>query len=136
MGTASTKSRQPWPIWLLVLAWICANCPGHVIYSGLTWLDHARTFSHHNRLKLEVASLLTRTEIPALPEHVAPAIPTDRKPPAPTVESARRVELAFEPELRVAPAAMRVFRWRPEPQAPLVSVAFPPPHDPPRSARS
>ena len=136
MGTASTNSRNPWPIWLLLLAWICANCPGHVIYAGLTWLDHARTFSHHNRLKLEVARLLTKTEIPDLPEHVAPTIPSKKKPPAPTVEAARRVELAFEPELRVAPADVEVFRWLPDPPAQLVSVAFPPPHDPPRSVRS
>jgi len=51
-------SASPWPFWLLIAAWVCANAPQAALYAGLAWLAEARSFSHQQRLTVEVAYLL------------------------------------------------------------------------------
>ena len=46
---------------MLVVAWLCANSPQEMTLRLATWTKDARTFSHQERLKAEVAALLSRT---------------------------------------------------------------------------
>jgi len=81
-------SASPWPFWLLIAAWVCANAPQAALYAGLAWLAEARSFTHQQRLTVEVAYLLggdatrtaeaakvaaTRTDAPAKAPTAVPA---------------------------------------------------------------
>jgi hypothetical protein len=48
-----------WPFWLLVAAWCFANCSQQVSIDLMVWVSHGRHFSHQERLKMDVAALLS-----------------------------------------------------------------------------
>jgi hypothetical protein len=122
------------PLWLLIAAWICANTPHVAILTIAAWLAQAQTFSHQQRLSLEVACLLTGQPQPAgtfaSARHRAASLPA---PVIATDAFSKRFDLAVEiarpdfgPTLsREAFPAMRF----PVPEP----VSFRPPHEPPRT---
>ena len=93
-------SASPWPFWLLIAAWVCANAPQAALYAGLTWLAEARSFSHQQRLTAEVAYLLGGDA--ARPDRTATvaAARTDAPAKAPTAVPAdavlKKIVLALE----------------------------------------
>ncbi len=52
------SSPRRWPFWLLFAAWFCANSPQAAVLAALNWMEHARHFTHQQRLEREVAQLL------------------------------------------------------------------------------
>jgi len=72
-----------WPFWLLVAAWICANCPQPGLYAVVAWLAEARTFSHQQRLTAQVAVLLGSDQAAAKPQPVVAAADSSAPPAAP-----------------------------------------------------
>lgn len=94
----------PWPIWLLVFAWFCANCPQTLICTTIVWLGEARSFSHQQRLKSDLAHLLSGEKSHSLLSHVStlPAAPV--KSSLPPLPSLKKIDLAAEAILgRLAP---------------------------------
>jgi hypothetical protein len=63
--SANRSSRcanaSSWPIWLLFAAWFCANSPQSVTYDLILWTRDARHFTHQERLKADVAAMLSGT---------------------------------------------------------------------------
>lgn len=116
---------------MLIAAWICANTPQVALFAVLTWMAEARSFTHQERLSLEVACLLTgqpeaRTVNTAaeLPESV-PVLPTDI--------FAKKLDLALEQASEILPLALRLDPQAPEFFSPPDSLRAAPPHEPPRS---
>jgi hypothetical protein len=66
-----------WPFWLLIAAWFCANSPQAATYSLIVWAKGSQHFSHQERLKEDVARLLTGKEASSAPwiAGSAPALP-------------------------------------------------------------
>jgi hypothetical protein len=101
MRSHSRKSPAPtWPFGLLLLAWVCANCPPVASYAAIEWIGEGRSFSHQQRLTSEVARLLGTevaeevassfsTTVPESPT----ALPKPTTPPDPTV---KKIDLAVE----------------------------------------
>lgn len=93
-------SASPWPFWLLIAAWGCANAPQAALYAGLAWLAEARSFTHQQRLTVEVAYLLGGDA--ARPERAGAiaATRTAATPKAPTAVPAdavlKKIVLALE----------------------------------------
>lgn len=117
---------------MLIAAWVCANTPQIAIIGLVVWIGEARTFSHQERLSLQVARLLTgerdTTTVKAaqsLPAHSPlPVIPTDI--------FAKKLDLALEQTSEVLPRALRLHARVAE-QFPLPgSFRAAPPHEPPR----
>lgn len=140
----NTPATRQWPFWLLLAAWVCANSPQVAVFTALTWLAEARSFSHQGDLTRQVAQLLggeattsrvgealARLEMPATEQGDAAAKAPLR---APTVVVLKKVDLAAEWDARVMPpGAGVVFRWDSENRfGDARRVA--PPHGPPRSA--
>ena len=86
MTPLNRKNIPPaWPFWLLIVAWFCANSPQSATFAVLAWAGEARSFSHQQRLSLDLARLLvgegkavvvdSAEESPSPP--LAPAIPTE-----------------------------------------------------------
>jgi hypothetical protein len=76
-------SAPLWPFWLLVAAWICANCPQPGLYAVVSWFAEARTFSHQQRLTVQVAVLLGSDQAAAKPPPVVAAADSVAPPAAP-----------------------------------------------------
>jgi hypothetical protein len=122
-----------WPIWLLVAAWFCANCPPTLICAGLIWLGEGRSFTHQQRLKSEVAHLLVGEKTHSLLSHV-PSFPVaPEKSAPPPLPALKKIELAAEETL---------FWIAPRLPAPVhagsalhaaSALRAPPPHGPPRA---
>jgi hypothetical protein len=53
-----------WPIWLLFAAWFCVNSPQSLTYNVIVWTRGAQHFSHQERLKADVASILAGRKMP------------------------------------------------------------------------
>jgi hypothetical protein len=74
-----------WPFWLLIAAWFCANSPQAATYSLIVWAKGSQHFSHQERLKEDVARLLTGEKAlpgagiagPAPARPFAPQVPID-----------------------------------------------------------
>ena len=56
---AKRANASSWPIWLLFAAWFCANSPQSVTYDLIQWTRDARHFTHQERLKADVAAMLS-----------------------------------------------------------------------------
>lgn len=127
------STPSPWPYWLLLLAWVCANSPQSASYAAIAWLGEARSFSHQQRLSADVARLLTGEELP--PAEIAHAEkPLAEKPAVPAMPAVTKIELATEssvhsliPDLPVSLLAQRVRLLE-------SALRAPPPHGPPRVA--
>lgn len=123
----------PWPVWLLVLAWFCANCPQTLICTTIVWLGEARSFTHQQRLVSEVAHLLVGEKPHSLLSHLSVLPPAPAKSPLPPPPALKKIELAAEDTLLwVAPTSAAPLR---APEAPPVASALraPPLHGPPRA---
>jgi hypothetical protein len=131
-------SASPWPFWLLIAAWVCANAPQAALYAGLAWLAEARSFSHQQRLTVEVAYLLGGDA--ARPERTGAiaATRTAATPKAPTAVPAdavlKRLPLYLEQTADVLPPALGAGRPREIARAAPDTLRAPPPHGPPRAA--
>lgn len=121
------------PILLLCAAWACANCPSFVTVATLTWLAEARSFSHQQRLSLEVASLLTGQKTPGL---IAKARETHKSMPKPalppTTSSTKKVELALESSMDLPALTPRGEFRRLKDFGMPEAARRAPPHEPPR----
>ena len=124
----------PWPLWLLVLAWFCANSPQTLICTAVVWLGEARSFSHQQRLASEVAHLLVGEKPHSLLAHVHSIPPAPAKPTLPALPTLKKVELAAEDTVRwfapLTPSKLRVH----VPQHAQSALRAPPLHGPPRAA--
>ena len=124
----------PWPLWLLVLAWFCANSPQTLICTAVVWLGEARSFSHQQRLASEVAHLLVGEKPHSLLAHVHSIPPAPAKPTLPALPTLKKVELAAEDTVRwfapLPPSKLRLH----VPQHAASVLRAPPLHGPPRAA--
>ncbi len=124
----------PWPLWLLVLAWFCANSPQTLICTAVVWLGEARSFSHQQRLASEVAHLLVGEKPHSLLAHVRSIPPAPAKPTLPALPTLKKVELAAEDTVRwfapLPPSKLRLH----VPQHAASVLRAPPLHGPPRAA--
>lgn len=85
MRRSSSLTSPRWPFWLLIAAWVCANSPQAATYAVLTWLADARSFTHQQRLTVDVAWLLSGEKAPeriaaadtATAAKLPPAVPAD-----------------------------------------------------------
>jgi hypothetical protein len=135
MRRSSRKvTSASWPFWLLLLAWFCANSPPLATYAVLTWLSEARSFSHQQRIKADVARLLAGEDKPSSLARFQETQVPPSKPAIPTADVLKKSELAFEETAdAVAPPARpnifvaRTDRWK------SLSRAQPP-QEPPRAA--
>lgn len=125
-----------WPVWLLVFAWLCANCPPELSGSFAHWAGDARTFSHQERLREEVSLVLSGKSIAPSAPAVA-AKPTPSRPAVPPVvgEGALK-KIHFYPALsvRMLPPAARDFRRGPTDNLLPDPFRTEPPVPPPRRA--
>lgn len=141
----TTPANRQWPFWVLLAAWVCANSPQVAVYTALTWLAEARSFSHQGDLTRQVAQLLGGEEATsrageamARMEMTEKAKGEDAKGNAPlrapTVVVLKKVDLAAEVAARVVPPEARgIFGWESENTFGVVRQVAPP-HGPPRSA--
>lgn len=117
---------------MLIAAWVCANTPQVALFALLAWMGAARSFTHQERLSLEVACLLTGqresstvASAPKSPDPAAlPVIPTDI--------FAKKLDLALEPTSEIQLLALRLGARAMEPFSPPDSFRATPPHEPPR----
>lgn len=82
-----------WPFWLLAAAWFCANTPQRLTYEWAVWMANGRHFSHQERLKADVAALLTGTKtnpLVALAKSGPVRLPVA---PVPTDNSFKKIDL-------------------------------------------
>jgi hypothetical protein len=117
---------------VLVLAWVCANCPPTLICTAVVWLGEARSFTHQQRLTSEVAHLLVGEKPHSLLAHV-PSLPlAPAKSALPPPPALKKIELAAEDTLSwIAPPAPDPLSAPSDLDA-ASALRAPPPHDPPR----
>lgn len=130
-----TSAVRQWPFWLLIAAWVCANCPQLAVTVTLAWAGEARHFSHQSRLHAEVARLLTHNATPPSSALVAETAPTEPFRPLISAEALlKKPPLAVEPTVIWLGPLSRASRLQTAecdlPEAPRP----PPPHEPPRVA--
>jgi hypothetical protein len=91
-----------WRFCLLIGAWFCANAPQSLVMNLGVWCAGARHFSHQERLKAEVACLLSgNKKADAIRAAVAlPAMPNP--PPMPEGAVLKRLDLNAESAVYVA----------------------------------
>jgi hypothetical protein len=134
--TSRRRQRQSvqWPFWLLLLAWVCANSPQAAVVAVLTWMDHARQFSHQQRLTAEVAFLLVGEKLPAT-ETVASS-QSPKKSPAPALPPGaviKKIEFAVHRTSELLPPSARALTHAVTESALHDTLRAPPPHEPPRA---
>jgi hypothetical protein len=121
---------------MLMVAWLCANSPQEMTLRFVTWTKDARSFSHQDRLKAEVAALLSgqKSETPQLA--TTPAAP--RPAAAPIVVETVLKKIDFHPafSLRIFPPTAQSWRQGEKPGQKLASIRIEPPVPPPRTGLS
>lgn len=137
---ARPSSTRKWPFWLLLAAWLCANSPQAAVFTVLTWLAEAPSFSHQERLAADVARLLGGAA-PSRPiaEAVARAqeqVPATPLPQVPADAVLKKIELSLEKTTDVLPAALRADRHREIAWLCPAPRRGAPPHGPPRASLS
>jgi hypothetical protein len=127
-----------WPFWLLIAAWVCANSPQAATYAVLTWLAEAPSFSHQQRLSLDVAQLFTGEALPAqtafgeTPAHEDSSdFPAN---PVPASAVLKKIDLTAETMAALAPLADRKAGRTQCTPACHDTLRAPPPHGPPRAS--
>lgn len=143
MRSSATPATRRWPFWLLLAAWVCANSPQVAVFSVLTWMAEARSFSHQGDLSRQVAQLLggeaatsrvgealARLDLPEQNDEAKEKAPLR----APTIVVLKKVDLTAEAVASVPPPTVRgIFVWENE-DCFGASRRVAPPHGPPRSA--
>ena len=129
-----------WPFWLLLAAWFCANCPSTAVHTALGWMVEARSFTHQQRLTMDVARVLTGEKISSpVAEAVARAqdeTPAQRLPPCTVDTEVKKLEFSLEKTTEILPVARRANRYLvgswvcPDPRR------NPPPHGRPRETNA
>jgi hypothetical protein len=124
----------PWPFWLLLLAWLCANVPGRVSSHVLTWMIHAGSISHQEQLGAGLTRM-AQGEIPSA-DVAAAEDPDDSRvpfePALPSEATVKNIDLSAEvAEDFLVSSASRQPDWmsRKDMQGLLRDR---PPHGPPR----
>jgi hypothetical protein len=107
MSRSASRSFSRWPFWLLIAAWVCANSPQAATYAVLTWLADARSFTHQQRLTVDVAFLLSGEKAPERIATAATATAAKLPPAVPADAVLKKLPLALEraAESLVAPMA-------------------------------
>lgn len=129
---ARTHSPAAWPLWLLVLAWICANSPHTATFAVIKWVEHGRTFSHQQRLTSDLARLLGHQEMPANEPTLAQAPKSPSKPATLAEAVLTKIELALEQTASFTTPPDLHSRWRIEAASFRGLGRLRPAHEPPR----
>lgn len=140
----TTLANRQWPFWGLLAAWVCANSPQVAVFTALTWLAEARSFSHQDDLARQVAQLLSGEEAKSRVGEAMARLELQEeeqgdgaaKAPlgAPTIVVLKKVDIAAENVVGVGPPEPQVdFGWDNEDCFGVVRRVAPP-HGPPRSA--
>jgi len=89
------RQRSPagWPVWILFAAWLCANSPQDLTFTAIGWVGSARHFSHQERLKSEVASLLSGRKQDPIALSAKPAPEKPFVPPVVTEVILKKIDL-------------------------------------------
>lgn len=133
MRRPAPLSPPRWPFWLLIAAWVCANSPQAATYAVLTWLAEARTFSHQQRLTVDVAFLLGGEKAPARITHAESAPSAELPPAVPADAVLKKLPLALERTAETPDAPDRRERWRPGSPGWPAALRAPPLLGPPRT---
>jgi hypothetical protein len=135
---ASLNNAHPrWPLWLLIVAWVCANSPQAATYAVLTRIAEARQFSHQQQLTRDVAHLLVGEKAPTR-QTVAATSDEEResgwpRSQVPAGAVLKKIDLSTEKRMEhVRPIAARpgfdrAMDWRTD------ALRAPPLHGPPRT---
>jgi hypothetical protein len=118
---------------MLVLAWLCANSPQEMTLRLVAWTQEARSFSHQERLKAEVASLLSGRQAEA-PQLATQPIPVRPAATSVVLEVVLK-KIDFYPALsfRILPPEARSWRYGEWRGLPPASARAEPPVPPPRA---
>lgn len=136
MPSLRRKSHaSPWPLWLLVLAWFCANCPQTLICTAVVWFGEAGSFSHQQRLTAAVAHVLSGEKTPDVFARSAAAPDRPFTPLVPASATLKKILLAVDRTVELLPPVARaIVRARDEASLRGILRA-PPPHGPPRAGQ-
>jgi hypothetical protein len=131
-------SHARWPFWVLLAAWICAHSPQLALYTVVTWIAEARTFSHQHELTRSVAHLLKKetasSRVAYLVRQAKADGPVRPGPAIPADAVLRKIELAIQLSDGPAPLAEEPRRFF------VTGIRIPerlrpaPPQEPPRGA--
>jgi hypothetical protein len=113
MRRSSSLSSSRWPFWLLIAAWVCANSPQAATYAVLTWLAEARSFTHQQRLTVDVAFLLSGEKAAERIAAADTATAAKLPPAVPADAVLKKLPLALERTAGSLDAPERPERWRP-----------------------
>lgn len=135
---APRSPRPTWRLWPLLAAWLCASLPQTALFTALTWLAEARTFSHQQRLSRDVAHLLggAQPERP-IAESVARAqeqVPPAPLPPIASEPAGTKIDLSLERTTEPLPPPSLAADYPPDDPPSARSWHAQPPHRPPRAA--
>ena len=126
-------SRFRWPVWLLLAAWLAANSPPAATRNLLEWAGGARHLSHQDRLKGEVAFLLSGHR-PA--PRVAKSLPARPASPPIAIEAAlRKIEFYLSAAVETVRPEARELNLRAGSLQLPESNRAEPPYPPPREER-
>lgn len=87
------RSASTWPIWLLALAWLCANSPQSAGFEIISWIKGASHFSHQTNLVESASLLLSDQEIPRAQLAAATEVPAPVEPLIPAEATIKKIEL-------------------------------------------
>jgi hypothetical protein len=128
------RSPAPWPFWLLLAAWVCANTPAVAFFALLTWLGEARHFDHQQRIMIDVAFVLSGQDAPGRGLIAAAKnAPTNTSlPTVPAEVSLKKIDLAVERTAEILPPEITTRTFSAFDDLMLDARREPPPHEPPR----
>lgn len=129
---SSRRTLSGGTVWILVLAWLCANAPQAMTLRFVTWTKDARTFSHQERLKEEVASLLSHQKAEPAQLAARPVPPQSTALPVVTEVVLKKIDFHAAPPVRMTPPEAQDGRYRDDQRRPLEAVRAEPPVPPPR----
>ncbi len=95
MRPAFKRGESPgWPFWLLLAAWFCANSPQALTYHLIVWAKGGSHFSHQERLKADVAFLLSGRKAAGLQKAIAAVPARPVAPPVPAEAVLKKLDLS------------------------------------------
>jgi hypothetical protein len=127
------RSPSGWPVWILFAAWLCANSPQDLTFSVMGWVGNARHFSHQERLKSEVAFILSGRKPESVALSVKPAPARPLVPPVVTEVVLKKIDLYVSLSAEPAPPGSRGLGYRDQSELPPDSIPREPLSPPPRA---
>ena len=129
------KNGPPaWPVWILFVAWLCANSPQEMTFNLVIWAGNARHFSHQERLAIDAASILSGKKAAATANVARSAPATPLIPMVPVEVVLKKIDLFLTLNVEPSPPPMRRQEFPDGSVRPPDSVRVEPPSPPPRAA--